>query len=177
MKIIFGLGNPESQFNNTPHNIGFATVDKLCSELGGTFRKKKMDSFISENAVDGETVILAKPTTYMNNSGESVRKFVKKFKIPPENVLIILDDIDLKSGEIRYRETGSAGTHNGLRNIIALLGTQSVPRLRVGVGKPPETMDLADFVLAKMSAEEQSLVNRGIDSAVEKALEFIRKKD
>ena len=176
MKIIFGLGNPESQFNNTPHNTGFATVDKLCSKLGGTFRKKKMDAFISENVVNGENVILAKPTTYMNNSGESVHKFVRKFKIPLENVLIILDDIDLKAGDIRYREVGSAGTHNGLKNIVALLGTQSVPRLRVGVGKPPENTDLADFVLAKMSESEQQLVEKGMDLAVEKALEFIHKK-
>jgi len=173
MKIIFGLGNPESRFNNTPHNVGFATVDKLCEKLGGTFKKKKMDSFISENVVNGEKVILAKPTTYMNNSGESVKKFVKKFKIPLKNVLIILDDIDLKAGNIRFREHGSAGTHNGLKNIVEMLGTQEFSRLRVGVDKPDEDVDLADFVLAKMPDEKQKLVDQGIDLAVQKALEFI----
>ena len=173
MKIIFGLGNPESQFNNTPHNVGFATVDKLCKELGGTFKKKKMDALISENLVNSEKVILAKPTTYMNNSGESVKKFIKKFKIPLKNVLIILDDIDLKAGNVRFREHGSAGTHNGLRNIVDMLGTQEFARLRVGVDKPDENVDLADFVLTKMSEEKQKLVNQGIDLAIQKALEFI----
>lgn len=175
MKIIFGLGNPEPKYDNTPHNAGFKTVDKLCEKLGGTFGKKKLNAQICECVCENEKIILAKPQTYMNNSGECVLKFVKKFKIPLKNVLIILDDIDLNAGDIRFRESGSAGTHNGMRNIVSLVKTKDIPRLRVGVGKPPEHFDLADFVLAKMSGELLEKVESGTSLACEKALEFLKR--
>ncbi len=174
MKIVFGLGNPESRYNKTPHNVGFAAVDKLCEQLGGKF-KKKLNALVCEGEVQGEQVVLVKPLTYMNNSGESVRKFVKKWKIPLENLLIILDDIDLKAGEVRFKESGSAGTHNGMRNIVALLATKDIPRLRIGVGQPDDQTDLSDFVLSKMSPDRAGKVEEGINLAVKQALDFINK--
>lgn len=176
MKLIFGLGNPEKKFERTPHNTGFRVLDNLAAELGVSFGKKKMEALYSEVSVEGEKVLLLKPQTYMNNSGESVKKFVKKFKVQPEDMLIVFDDIDLKAGDTRLKLTGSAGTHNGMRNILALLGRLDVPRLRVGVGQPPLSMDLADFVLMPMPELLQQQVAEGEQKAVAQILEIVRKK-
>ena len=169
MKLIFGLGNPEKAYDNTPHNLGFAVVDNLCKEFGGSFKKKK-NALIAKIAE--KDVILIKPLTYMNLSGDAVRYFVKKLKIPLENILIILDDIDIPAGTIRLKHQGSAGTHNGLRDIVHKLNTQNFSRLRVGVGKP-ENKDLADFVLSKMTGTLKKETDQGIALATEKAKEFI----
>ena len=174
MKMIFGLGNPEMQFNNTPHNMGFWVVDKLNEELGGKFGKKKMQGLCSEVIVENEKVLLIKPQTYMNSSGECVLKYVKKFKIPLENILIISDDIDLPCGTIRFREKGSAGTHNGLKSVVFSLKTTDFPRLRIGVGKPPENMDLADFVLSKLDSERKAQINGSFEEIKQKICDFLK---
>ena len=118
MKIIFGLGNPEKSFDKTPHNCGFWAVDKLCEKFNGKFSKKKLLGLFAEIFVNNEKVLLVKPQTYMNSSGECVLKYVKKLKIPLENILVISDDIDLPAGQFRFRQKGSAGTHNGLKSIV-----------------------------------------------------------
>ncbi len=174
MKMIFGLGNPEMQFNNTPHNMGFWVVDKLNEELGGKFGKKKMQGLCSEVIVENEKVLLIKPQTYMNSSGECIIKYVKKFKVPLENILVISDDIDLPAGSVRFREKGSAGTHNGLKSVVFSLKTTEFPRLRIGVGKPPEHMDLADFVLSKLSPETRALIDSSYDEIKQKIYDFIK---
>ncbi len=173
-KIIFGLGNPEKEFDSTPHNCGFFAVDKLCSNFGGNFSKKKMNGLFAEIIVDGQKVLLVKPLTYMNNSGECVVKYVKKFKIPLENVLVILDDIDLPLGQVRFRQKGSAGTHNGLKSVVSCLNSTEFPRLRIGVGKPPEHMDLADFVLKKFDSTQKTAIENSYKEIEEKVLEFLK---
>ena len=174
MKFIFGLGNCESKFDNTPHNTGFATVDLVANKLGCNFGKKKLDGVIAETIVGDEKVVLVKPQTYMNNSGECVKKFVKKFKINLNDILIVYDDIDLKLGTIRFRQQGSAGTHNGMRNIVQELQTTNIPRLRIGVGQPPEKMDLADFVLSKFNSEQLAILKQGIELGANEILNFIQ---
>ena len=169
MKLIFGLGNPEKAYDNTPHNLGFAVVDNLCSLFGGSFKKKK-NALVAKIAE--KDIILIKPLTYMNLSGDAVRYFVKKLKTPLENILVILDDIDIPAGTIRLKHQGSAGTHNGLRDIVQKLNTQNFSRLRVGVGKP-ENKDLADFVLSKMTGTLKKETDKGIALATEKAKQFI----
>lgn len=172
MKIIFGLGNPEKQFDNTPHNIGFSVVDKLCQKLGGSFSKKKLNGLVAECFLGYEKLLIVKPQTYMNSSGECVVKYLKKFKIPFSDALIVLDDIDLPAGDVRFRAHGSAGTHNGLRNIVLHCG-ENIPRLRIGVGRPPEYMDLGDFVLKKFDAETLNKVENGENLALEKIEDFV----
>jgi len=174
MKMIFGLGNFGNEFNETVHNCGFMVVDKLCENFGGKFGKTKQRGIAAEIFINNEKVLLIKPQTYMNDSGECVLKYVKKFKVPLKDILVISDDIDLPAGDIRYREKGSAGTHNGLRNIVALLGTCEFKRIRIGVGKPPENMELFDFVLSKLSGERKTLVMSGIEKACEKIVELIK---
>ena len=168
MKMIFGLGNPEMQFKDTPHNMGFWVVDKLNDEIGGKFGKKKMQGLCSETVIENEKVMLIKPQTYMNSSGECVIKYVKKFKIPLENILVISDDIDLPAGSIRFRQKGSAGTHNGLKSVVFSLKTTDFPRLRIGVGKPPEHIELSDFVLSKLSPERKASIDAAYEEIKQK---------
>lgn len=167
MKLIVGLGNPDKKYEKTYHNIGFLCVDALAASLGLSFSKKYGNAKIAEGHYNGEKIILAKPQTYMNLSGESVLKIKNKFKLEDENILTILDDIDLPVGVVRYRQSGSAGTHNGLRNIIKLLGTNEIPRLRIGIGRN-EKMDLADFVLSKISSEDNVYLQDAIVLGVDK---------
>lgn len=174
MKFIFGLGNCESKFDNTPHNAGFATVDLVANKLGCNFNKKKLDGIIAETVFNGDKIVLIKPQTYMNNSGECVKKFVKKFKIDLKNILIVYDDIDLNLGTIRFRQQGSAGTHNGMRNIVQELQTTEIPRLRIGVGQPPEKMELADFVLSKFNQEQFLIFKQGVELGADEILNFIQ---
>lgn len=168
-KLIVGLGNIGKEYENTNHNMGFMVVDSVCKELCVSCTKKQCDSLIAETNVAGNKVILAKPTTYMNASGVAVKSLVKKYGIDIKNdLLIINDDIDLSPGKIRVRKQGSAGTHNGLRSIVSLLQTTEFPRVRIGVGKPPEYVDLVDFVLAKFHDKENILsgIEKGKNAVV-----------
>ena len=155
MYIIVGLGNPTRQYEGTKHNVGFDTIDYLIDEYqipsSGTGHK----ALFGKGMIAGQKVIVAKPMTYMNLSGESVRGLVNYYKVDPESELIVVyDDISLAPGQIRIRKKGSAGGHNGIKNIIAHLGTQEFPRVRIGVGEKPARMDLADYVLGHFPKEE-----------------------
>ena len=154
MHIIVGLGNPGKEYHRTRHNVGFDVIDVLSEKLGITLSKNAMHGLIGEGFVGGEKVILVKPQTYMNLSGQCVTELVSWYKAPMENVMVIFDDIDLPLGKLRLRKDGSAGTHNGMRSVIGLLGRQDFPRLRVGVGKKPEGWELADWVLSHYATEE-----------------------
>lgn len=145
MNIIVGLGNPDAKYKNTYHNIGFDCVDALAEKLGITFDKKKFKALVGEGSFNGEKIMLVKPQTYMNLSGESVVLVKEKFK--DARMIVVVDDIDLSKGNIRFREHGSAGTHNGLRNIVAHIG-ENFERLKVGIGRDI-SLDLADYVLSK----------------------------
>ena len=154
MHIIIGLGNPGREYHRTRHNVGFDVIDVLCEKLNIQLTKNAMHGLIGEGFVGGEKVILVKPQTYMNLSGQCVTELVSWYKAPMENVMVVFDDIDLPLGKLRLRRDGSAGTHNGMRSIIGLLGRQDFPRLRVGVGKKPEGWELADWVLSHYQTEE-----------------------
>ena len=154
MHIIIGLGNPGKEYHRTRHNVGFDVIDVLSEKLGIALTKIAMHGLIGEGFVGGEKVILVKPQTYMNCSGQCVTELVSWYKAPMENVMVIYDDIDLPLGKLRLRQSGSAGTHNGMRSVIGLLGRQDFPRLRVGVGKKPEGWELADWVLSHYQTEE-----------------------
>lgn len=145
MNIVVGLGNPESRYDGTYHNIGFAVVDVLAKKLGITFDKQKYKALIGEGTLNGEKLMLVKPTTYMNLSGECLALLKNKFK--DVRILVVVDDIDLPKGNVRYREHGSAGTHNGLRSIVSYIG-EDFERIKVGIGRDI-SMDLADYVLSK----------------------------
>lgn len=155
MYIIAGLGNPTKTYEGTRHNIGFDMIDTIADKYNIDVTTKKHKALTGKGRIDGVPVILAKPQTYMNLSGESIRDIADFYKIPAENIIIIYDDISLEVGQLRIRKKGSAGGHNGIKNIIAHLGTQEFPRIKVGIGSKPEGWDLADYVLSKYSKAER----------------------
>lgn len=165
MKLIVGLGNPTVQYANTRHNVGFDVIDQLAEQYQIPLDTFKHKGAYGKGKIEGETVILLKPMTYMNLSGESVIQVAKYFKIPAENIIVVYDDINLDVGRLRIREKGSAGGHNGIKNIISCLGTDGFARIRVGVGMKPPKMDLADYVLSRFSEEERNLMECGYDNA------------
>ena len=173
MFLIAGLGNPDKKYEKTRHNIGFDTVDALAEKYNISITEKKHKALCGSGVIEGVKVILAKPQTYMNLSGESIAEIVNFYKLDPESeMLIIFDDISLAPGNIRVRKKGSAGGHNGIKNIIAHLGGQVFPRIKVGVGEKPPKYDLADYVLGHFSKAEQELMSEGYDNAV-KAVDLI----
>ena len=167
MFIIAGLGNPDRQYEGTRHNVGFDVIDRLADKYNIAVDVKKHRALLGKGVIEGQKVILAKPQTYMNLSGESIRSLVDYYKIDGEHeLLVIYDDINLGVGQLRIREKGSAGGHNGIKDIIAHLGTQVFPRIRVGVGEKPSRYDLADYVLGHFSRAEKELMDEGYDHAV-----------
>lgn len=173
MYIIAGLGNPKKEYDNTRHNIGFAMIDALADKYNINVMDVKHKAITGKGIINGQKVILAKPLTFMNLSGESIRQLVDYYKVDPETeVVIVSDDISLPPGLIRVRKKGSAGGHNGLKNIILHLGTETFQRIRIGVGEKPKGYDLADYVLGHFSKEEQPLMKEGTDKAIA-ALEMI----
>ncbi len=174
MKIIVGLGNPTREYQGTRHNVGFSVIYNLSDKYNINVDTKKHKALIGKGIIEGEKVILAMPQTYMNLSGESVRELVDYYKCDPEDIIVIYDDISLDVGKLRIRAKGSAGGHNGIKNIIAHLGTQEFPRIKVGVGEKPPRMDLADYVLGHFSKEEQPIIREGADKACDAVALMIR---
>lgn len=178
MKLIVGLGNPDAQYKNTFHNLGFMSVDKVANKLGVSFLKQKCRADIAELKLGAEKIILAKPLTYMNLSGESVKELVNFYKIPLGDVLVIYDDFDLSGGAVRIREKGSAGTHNGMRSIIAELGSGEFPRVRVGFKPSGEfNIPLINFVLSGIKDSDKPLFDKATDTAAEAAVAFAKGED
>ena len=160
MYLIVGLGNPGKPYENTFHNVGFMAIDEFAKKHGATFSKSECKAKTSHIFVDGEKVILAKPQTYMNLSGESVISLTAKYKIPQENFVIVYDDVDLPIGELRIRENGSAGTHNGMRNIVSCVGTQNFARMRVGIKNKNAPHELKDYVLSHVPADDRQALDK-----------------
>jgi len=175
MKLIVGLGNPGKDYENTRHNVGFMVLDRLADTLNVSISTNKFKGEYTKLKYKGEDVILLKPMTYMNNSGESVIQVMNYFKIDVEDLLVIYDDMDMPTGKLRLRQTGSAGGHNGVKSIIAHVGTQSFQRIRVGIDKHPR-IKVIDYVLGHFSKDEQPLIDEGIEKAV-KAIETYLNKD
>ena len=176
MYIIVGLGNPGKQYENTRHNVGFNIIDILADEYGISVNKMKYKALIGEGRVGTEKVVLVKPVTYMNLSGESLAEIYNFYKVDTSNIVVIYDDIDLDVGKLRIRKKGSAGTHNGMRSIVKCLGSGDFPRVRVGVSKPMKGQDLADFVLSRFRKEEQADLEIGLEKAY-KAVEAMIKEN
>ena len=166
MYLIAGLGNPTREYEKTRHNVGFSVIDVLADKYNIDVSDRKHKALCGKGIIEGEKVLLLKPQTFMNLSGESIREAVDYYKIDPEEIIVIYDDISLGVGQIRIRAKGSAGGHNGIKNIIAHLGGQVFPRIKVGVGEKPPKWDLADYVLGHFSKEEQEQMKEGYEHAV-----------
>lgn len=167
MYLIAGLGNPTSRYEGTRHNVGFETVDRIAAESHIDIRTKKHKAIYGMGVIGAEKVILAKPQTYMNLSGESIREIASFYKIPAENMIIIHDDIDLPVGQLRIREKGSAGGHNGIKSIISCIGSQDFKRIRIGIGSKPEGWDLADYVLSRYDPDDRKAMDEGQKDAAD----------
>ena len=172
MYIIAGLGNPTKEYEKTRHNAGFDAIDVLAEKHGIQITERKYKAFCGTGFIGGERVLLAKPQTFMNASGESLREAADFYKIRPEQVIVIYDDISLRVGQLRIRTKGSAGGHNGIKSIIAHLGSQDFPRIKIGVGAKPDRMDLADYVLSRFSQTDRQMMEDACQDAAD-AVEFM----
>ncbi|SJZ74276.1 aminoacyl-tRNA hydrolase [Selenihalanaerobacter shriftii] len=173
MKLIVGLGNPDFKYSKTRHNIGFRIIDEFANQYQIKVNKEEKKALIGKSYLQGEKVILAKPQTYMNNSGQAVGELIRWYDIELEDVLIIYDDLDLELGQLRVRPSGGHGGHNGMKSIFNHLNNKSIPRIRVGIGRPPEYMTVTDYVLGKFSKENRNKVKKITSKAVDAIYEFL----
>jgi PTH1 family peptidyl-tRNA hydrolase len=176
MYIIIGLGNPTRQYQATRHNIGFDVITRLADDYNIALDEKKHKAICGKGMIGGEKVILAQPQTYMNLSGESVRELIDYYKLTNEDIIVIYDDVSLEVGQLRLRRKGSAGGHNGIKNIISHLGTDEFYRIKIGVGEKPAGHDLANYVLGRFQEEEQASIREALKKA-SKACETIITQD
>lgn len=166
--VVVGLGNPGPKYENTRHNIGWRCVDMLCNEFSAVEKKDKFHSKLFEGKFKDKRLLLVKPMTFMNNSGTAISEIVSYYKLNPEQIIIISDDVSMDVGRLRIRKSGSAGGHNGIKDIIELLGSDNIPRVKIGVGqKPNPDYDLAAWVLGKFSKEDAQIVDKTLSSAVD----------
>ena len=173
--LIIGLGNPGEKYAHTRHNAGFEVLDRLAGQLGVTLRKKLLLRGAVAEVADGERkLVLVEPQTFMNDSGDCVRRVVSRYGVPREKTLVVYDDIDLPPGQIRIRKSGGPGTHNGMRSIAQHLGDTDFPRLRVGTGDRPAGEDLVAWVLGRPGKEDREKMEAAFDRAAEAALAFAR---
>ncbi|EKD64068.1 MAG: hypothetical protein ACD_51C00079G0002 [uncultured bacterium] len=173
MKVIIGLGNPGEEYERTRHNVGFMFVEKVAKELEFPefLLKKKLSAYLSETVLNGDKVILVKSDTYMNKSGEAVLAVKNFYKINDEDIIMVYDDYDLPIGTVRYRENGSAGTHNGMKSCVESLGTENFKRLRIGINAGLPVEDLSGYVLGRVTPEEMAKLRASFDEA------FLKLKD
>jgi PTH1 family peptidyl-tRNA hydrolase len=172
MTIIVGLGNPEEKYFKTFHNMGYIAVGDVAEILGVKFKKKECESFTAEANVNGEKVILVRPLTYMNNSGRAVKQVLAKYKATPQELVVIYDDYDIPKGKIRIRPNGSAGTHNGMRSILAEIGTADFKRIRIGIRDEEVNIPIINYVLANVKPEDYDLFITASHKAAEAAIAF-----
>lgn len=166
--LVVGLGNPGDQYDNTRHNVGFAVTDELARRGGFSIQRLKHKALTQSAVIGGQGVLVMKPVTYMNLSGEAVADAARFYKVAPDHVLVISDDVDLPVGKLRLRKSGSAGGHNGLKNIIQHLGTDQFPRLKVGVGgKPHPDYDMASWVLGKLQGQDKAVMDQAVERAAD----------
>lgn len=170
MKIIVGLGNPEEKYLKTFHNIGYIAVGDIAAKLGVKFKKKECEAFTAEANISGEKIIMARPVTYMNNSGRAVKQLFAKYKASAQDLIVIYDDYDISKGGLRIRPSGSAGTHNGMRSVIDEIGTQSFTRIRIGIRDNAVSIPLINYVLSEVKKEDYDLFvyvcERAADAAI-----------
>lgn len=174
MFLVAGLGNPGREYADTFHNMGYLALDRLAGRLRIPTDRARFRGVCGLGKVDGIPVLLLKPTTYMNLSGDSLAEAARFYKVPPERVLVLYDDIDIPLGRIRIRESGGPGTHNGMRSIVSRLGSDCFPRIRIGIGPLPEHFDIVSFVLHTVPEADRPLVGQALDRAAEAAETCIR---
>lgn len=174
MKMIIGLGNPGKQYENTRHNIGFQAIDKLADRLGATSMQSKFNGMYSIVHHPEGKVMLVKPLTYMNLSGECVRPLMDYYNIDVEDIIVLYDDLDFAPGELKLRQKGSAGGHNGLKSLISHLGTDEFKRVRMGIGRPTNGMKVADYVLSSFGIEELPLINEMVDKSADACMAWLK---
>ena len=174
MYIVVGLGNPDKKYLNTMHNLGFMAVDKIAKKLGASFNKKGFKGEYALIDVNGEKVMLLKPQTYMNLSGESVVPAMNFYKVLPSNLIVLYDDLDINIGSIRIRKNGSAGTHNGMRNIVSLLGSSDFPRVRIGTKPENDSRDIIDYVLSNIKQEDKERFAVSIEKSADAVISLLK---
>lgn len=175
MKLIIGLGNPGKEYVGTRHNVGFQAIDTIGEAYNISVNKSKFRAFFGEGMIGDSKVILIKPQTYMNLSGESIKPFISWYKVDPKDVLIIYDDVSLAPGILRIREKGSAGGHNGIKSIIQHLGMDEFQRIKIGIGEKPQNWDLADYVLSRFTNPEMKMIDKAIKDAADATQMIIEK--
>lgn len=174
VKVIIGLGNPGKKYEDTRHNAGFMAIDKISDKWGIPVSQNKFRALVGEGRVEGEKVLLVKPQTYMNLSGESVGEVLKFYKLTPDDLVVIFDDLDLPTGQLRLREKGSAGGHNGIKSLIQHLGTQEFKRIKVGIGRPEPGRSVSDYVLQSFPAAERARIQEAVEHAADAAVMWTR---
>ena len=167
IKLVVGLGNPGREYERTRHNVGWWVIDELSERLGFSLNREKFKGLYGETRVNDRKVIFLKPLTYMNRSGESVSQFVRFFKLKPSEVLLIYDDLDLPLGKVRFREKGSSAGHRGVQSVIEALGTQEIPRIKIGIGRPATKEEVVDYVLSPFSEEELPQIEEAVKRAAD----------
>ena len=174
MYLIVGLGNPEEEYSKTRHNMGFNTINKISQQYNIEVKQNKFQALYGSGMIEKEKVILLKPQTYMNLSGESVKEIVKFYHIKPEEIIIIYDDIDTEKGNIRIRKKGGPGSHNGMKSVVENLNTTDFGRIRVGIGQPENKRDMINYVIGKVPEEEQKILQEGVNKATEAIEEILK---
>ena len=174
MYLIVGLGNPEPEYSKTRHNMGFDVINNLSKKFDIDVRKEKFDALIGNGTIENEKVILVKPQTYMNSSGEAVRPLADFYKINPENIIVIYDDIDIETGIMKIRKKGGPGTHNGMKSVVEELNTTDFARIRVGIGQPEFKSDMINYVIGKVPEDEQKILKEGTHKAAEAVEEILK---
>lgn len=174
MYLIVGLGNPEPEYSNTRHNMGFDTINCLAKQTKIDINRNKFNALYGSGTIEGEKVVLVKPQTFMNLSGKAVREFKNFYKLDLSEIIVIYDDIDLEKGKIRIRKKGTAGSHNGMKSVIQELAKDEFTRIRVGIGSPEFKGDLINYVLEPISKEEREILDEGIFNAKSAVIEIIR---
>ena len=167
IKLVVGLGNPGREYERTRHNVGWWVIDELSERLDFSLNREKFKGLYGETRVNDRKVIFLKPLTYMNRSGESVSQFVRFFKLKPSEVLLIYDDLDLPLGKVRFREKGSSAGHRGVQSVIESLGTQEIPRIKIGIGRPATKEEVVDYVLSPFSEEELPQIEEAVKRAAD----------
>lgn len=174
MKVIIGLGNPGKKYENTRHNVGFMAIDKISEQWNIPVAQEKFRALVGEGRIDSERVLLVKPLTYMNLSGESVAEIMKFYKLLPDDIFVIYDDLDLPVGQLRLREKGSAGGHNGIKSLIAHLGTQEFKRAKIGINRPLPGRSVSDYVLSEFSKSEQPLIAEAVELSAKASVMWLK---
>ena len=174
MYLIVGLGNPENEYAHTRHNMGFDTINQIAKNNNIQITKNKFKGLCESTIIQNQKVILLKPQTYMNLSGESVKEVAEFYNLKPEEIIVIYDDIDIEKGHIKIRKKGGAGSHNGMKSVVEELQSTDFARIRVGIGQPESKSDMINYVIGKVSQEEQEILQQGVEKAA-KAVEEILK--